>query len=510
MEVPVPTELLELVDQLETGFDVPGERDRDRAVQARDGRRIGLDQRVVDRCDRGGIRAFRVAGGDRRLELVRPRSPERLRATEDTQALLDLRPVPERAVLVGEEDELARGVDARVAARVLEEEESEEPERLRLVRHEDTEELRQPDRLGAQIGANEIVAGGCGVPLVEDEVEDAQDVGHAVGEELVGRHAERDSRLPHAPLGADEALCQRWLRDEEGARDLVRREAADLAQRERDAGLDRERRVTAGEQEREPLVRNGAHVRVLFHGTSSRRARSSTFRAKVRSRRMRSIAPLRAVATIHAPGDRGVPSRGQRSTALAKASWTASSARVRSPRTRVRIASARGHSSLNVASSDVVTAPRWAGSERAGLRGGDERGDADRLVEVRERRHEQPADLLLRLGERPVRDHALAVDDPDDLRVRRRGELAALHGRIRLPHLLEEREPARHRLRTQAACLFLVELRPRGLVSVDEQRVPHVRPPGRRGRDEPRRRRARPPGSGRPSREHRRTRDIRG
>ncbi len=60
-------------------------------------------------------------------------------------------------------------------------------------------------------------------------------------------------------------------------------------------------------------------------------------RASVRSRRMRSIARFRAVVTIHADGLRGVPSRGHFSTAVAKASCTASSASSKSPRTRIRI-----------------------------------------------------------------------------------------------------------------------------------------------------------------------------
>ena len=51
-------------------------------------------------------------------------------------------------------------------------------------------------------------------------------------------------------------------------------------------------------------------------GTSSWRV----FSASVRSRRMRSIARLRAVVTSHARGLAGVPSRGHRSAAAANAS----------------------------------------------------------------------------------------------------------------------------------------------------------------------------------------------
>src|SRR5262249_46224120 len=48
----------------------------------------------------------------------------------------------------------------------------------------------------------------------------------------------------------------RRLRDEEGSRDLGRLEAADRAQRQCDLRLQRERRVTASEDESQPLVGN--------------------------------------------------------------------------------------------------------------------------------------------------------------------------------------------------------------------------------------------------------------
>ena len=57
-------------------------------------------------------------------------------------------------------------------------------------------------------------------------------------------------------------------------------------------------------------------VSSVASGTSNRRV----FSARVRLRRMRSMARLRAVEISHAPGFAGTPSRGQRSAATAKAS----------------------------------------------------------------------------------------------------------------------------------------------------------------------------------------------
>ena len=63
--------------------------------------------------------------------------------------------------------------------------------------------------------------------------------------------------------------------------------------------------------------------------------------ASRRTRRRRSMARLRAVVMIQPAGLGGTPTSGQRRTAMRNASATASSARSKSPRTRIRVASAR-------------------------------------------------------------------------------------------------------------------------------------------------------------------------
>ena len=68
--------------------------------------------------------------------------------------------------------------------------------------------------------------------------------------------------------------------------------------------------------------------------------------ASPRSRRRRSIALRRAVVVIQAPGLAGTPSRGQVATAAAKASCSASSARLKSPTWRMSVARIAGPSSL--------------------------------------------------------------------------------------------------------------------------------------------------------------------
>ena len=166
-----------------------------------------------------------MRAGDGCLELVRADPPERGGSFEYAQALVDAVAVPERAVLVLEQDELPVGVDSRPPPRVLEEHEGEETERLGLVRHEDREQLGEADRLVAQVVAHVIGSRGGRVALVEHEVEDGEHRPQALREQVVGRDAERDPRRPDLALRTDEALRHRRLGDEEGAGDLGRRQS---------------------------------------------------------------------------------------------------------------------------------------------------------------------------------------------------------------------------------------------------------------------------------------------
>ena len=266
-EVAVALEPLDPVEEREPRLDVSRERDRDGAVEADDGEGSNCSSTAYVAAIAPGVGAFGVTGRDRRPGAGTARADAATRRAGGRAGPRRSRRRSQSAsVLVGEEDELSVGADARVAPRVLQQQQREQPEGLRLVRHQDAEELREADRLGAEIAADERVAGRGGVALVEDEVEHPEHVGHAVGEEVVGRHAERDARLAEPPLRADEPLRERRLRDEERARDLRRREPGDLAQRQRDARVDRERGMAAREQEREALVGDRAHVGVLVVG----------------------------------------------------------------------------------------------------------------------------------------------------------------------------------------------------------------------------------------------------
>src|SRR3989337_934658 len=158
---------------------------------------------------------------------------------------------------------------------------------------------------------------------------------------------------------------------------------------------------------------------------------SSSSRPRSERRRL-SIARFRAVVTIHPAGLGGMPPVRHRSMATTNASWTASSASVMSPKPRIRGATAWPYTSRNTRSTSVVS--RWAATVRFTsllawrygvlyAPGRTEWAHFDRMVE---RLHHlacpgqgcievvrvddvEPSDVLLRLGERPVRHHRAAI-----------------------------------------------------------------------------------------------------
>ena len=71
----------------------------------------------------------------------------------------------------------------------------------------------EPYRVGRQLAL-------AAVAFVEDQVDDGEDRGQPVGEQVGGRHPKRDPGGPDLALGAEEALCHRLLGNEEGASDF--------------------------------------------------------------------------------------------------------------------------------------------------------------------------------------------------------------------------------------------------------------------------------------------------
>jgi hypothetical protein len=221
---------------------------REHRVQRRHARPVGVARRG----------RTRVARRDRCLQRVEARGPsERFGAGERRETAADEQTVPSRAVLVHQQHGLAVEPEARVRARCLDLHERDQAVHLRLARHQLREDAAEAKRVGAELGPLPRVARGRRVPLVEDEVDDLEHRREALLERRAPGRLERDLGLGERPLGAHDPLRDRRLRDEERARDLVGREAAEQAQRQRDARLGREHGVARDEDEAQEVV---AHV----------------------------------------------------------------------------------------------------------------------------------------------------------------------------------------------------------------------------------------------------------
>src|SRR5262245_6252508 len=181
--------------------------------------------------------------------------------------------------------------------------------------------------------------------------------------------------------------------------------------------------------------------------SASRRSASSDCEASNRARRrMASMALCRPAETSHARGLAGVPSRGHCSTAAAKASCSASSARSKPPSRRMSVASTRRDSDRYTAATtsraSSIEGSLMRGSSRPGssssgvrqlqngpdlddtdARGRKSRGDLACLVDVLGLDEKEAPELLLRLGEGAVGRGDLAAVDPDSP-----GGLSALQG----------------------------------------------------------------------------------
>jgi hypothetical protein len=129
---------------------------------------------------------------------------------------------------------------------------------LGLVGHQLCERAPEPDCLGREVAA-------AAVALVEDQVDDRECRREAVGEQMSRRYAKRDSGGLDLAFRADEPLGHGRLGDEEGARDLLCLQPAQRSQRECHLGVERKRRMAAGEDELEPLVRDRRLVHVVLH-----------------------------------------------------------------------------------------------------------------------------------------------------------------------------------------------------------------------------------------------------
>ena len=131
---------------------------------------------------------------------------------------------------------------------------------LGLVGHQLDEQAGQADALRAQLAANELVALGRDVALVEHQVHDGEHGSEPVGQLGVRRDSVGDLGGADLVLRSDQPLGHGRLRDQEGPGDLGGLQPGDEPQRQRHLRVGGERRMAAREDEPELVVHHGTHV----------------------------------------------------------------------------------------------------------------------------------------------------------------------------------------------------------------------------------------------------------
>ena len=212
-------------------------RDGDRPIERHDRTRRDLFEHVVQGEDLRpvglvGARSFVVDRGDRRLQLVRAGRCLAEGGGDQPHALVDLPGVPQVAILFGERDQGAVPCGSSVAPGIGQEHEREQAGDLAVPRQQLVEHAREPDRLGGEVGPLQRRSRARRVALVEDQVEHVQNHAEAFRALWFGRQVETGPDALDALLGAADALGHRRLGDQEGVRDLRRRQPADRAKRE--------------------------------------------------------------------------------------------------------------------------------------------------------------------------------------------------------------------------------------------------------------------------------------
>ena len=238
---------------------------------------------------------------------------------------------------------MAVGVGAGRTPGVGEQQQGEQAVRLGLVGQQLDHQPGEADRLLAEVGPHQLVAGRGDVALGVDEVDDVEDAAEPLGQLVVGRDPVGDAGGLDLALGPHEALVHRRLGGQEGPGDLGHLEAADGPEGERHPCLEGEGGVAAGEEQAEPVVGDAAAVVAVLVGR-----RGVVLVAhegfEVLEGGLVGGAGAAAAEGVDRPpaGDGGQPAAGPRrahrcvghsAAAAAKASATASSARPTSPPT---------------------------------------------------------------------------------------------------------------------------------------------------------------------------------
>ncbi len=196
-----------------------------------------------------------MTGGDFGLQGVGTHGgPETFGPVKRRQAATDEELIPTRAILIEQQNGFPARADARVQPRRLDFHEGDQTVDFGFPRHQFSQDPPQTQGFLAQLRSHPVAAGGRGVPLVEDEIDDLEHRRYPSCQLGAARDFERDAGGRQGPLRPNDTLGDRRRGNEEGAGDLLGREPAEQSQRERHAGFGRQHGVAGDEHEAQQVV----------------------------------------------------------------------------------------------------------------------------------------------------------------------------------------------------------------------------------------------------------------
>src|SRR5215470_9288533 len=136
----------------------------DCSIQCHKGRWRGLHQSVVEKNDLFPVSLFgcsspHVTGSNRRLQsIVSSTAAESLRVFERGHSSVNLRVVPQRAILIRQQDRLTVASTASHSARRIEFHESQKRVHFRLVRKKLRQHASEPQRLVAECSPHPLLS----------------------------------------------------------------------------------------------------------------------------------------------------------------------------------------------------------------------------------------------------------------------------------------------------------------------------------------------------------------
>src|SRR5215831_17736237 len=172
-------------------------------------RRLNSYQSVVKRNNlppvgRSGRFRLRMNGRNRSLQCVRAEATRAQGFLHQSHSLRDLFAVPERAVLMLQQNQLSGPRGPRRAAGFLQQHQSKQPIDFRL-RLEPGQQPSKPDRLAGDLGSRYFRSRRSRIALVKDEIDDLKHRVQPLRQFLRRRHLVWNRRLSNLCLGAYDA-----------------------------------------------------------------------------------------------------------------------------------------------------------------------------------------------------------------------------------------------------------------------------------------------------------------